>query len=162
MTPMRFIADAMLGRLARWLRLMGFDTLYYPDITDQRLLKLARQGERFILTRDTHFLRKDIKDCLLVNSNDIREQFSQVINALHLRPGSDSSEASRCANCNGVLLGVKRKENMKDLVPEYVYLNFQHFQRCSRCGNIYWEGSRYRRLRSRLDEMMKHSRGEGN
>lgn len=65
---MKFIADAMLGRLARWLRLLGFDTLYYPDISDSNLLKIARQQERFILTRDTHFPGfKNLKEYLLIN-----------------------------------------------------------------------------------------------
>jgi hypothetical protein len=149
---MRFIADAMLGRLARWLRLLGFDTLYYPDITDQRLLKLARQEERFILTRDSHFQRKDIETCLFINSDDIDRQVFQVITDLHLR----LPDKSRCANCNGVLETVKKKE-IADSVPEYVYLNFTHFQRCQGCGNVYWEGSHYQRLRQKVQEFLKHS-----
>jgi uncharacterized protein with PIN domain len=154
---MKFIADAMLGRLARWLRLMGIDTLYYPDITDQRLLKLAMQQERFILTRDTHFKGMGIKDCLFIDSDDTWEQISQVIKDLRLSPS-----AGRCANCNGLLKDVDRKEEIADRIPEYVYLNFNHFQKCSHCGNVYWEGSHYRRLRKRLDEIIKHSEGPRN
>lgn len=152
---MRFIADAMLGRLARWLRILGFDTLYYPDITDRVLLKLARQEGRFILTRDTHFLRKDVGDCLLVTSDGLEEQVSEVMKALGLGlPGG-----SRCANCNGELREVLDKQEIADAVPEYVYLNFNHFQRCLQCGNVYWEGSQFRRIKQRVADL---SAGGGN
>jgi uncharacterized protein with PIN domain len=146
---MRFIADAMLGRLARWLRILGFDTLYYPDIADRELLKLARQDGRLILTRDTHFLRKDIGDCLFVTSDDVEEQIVQVMKALNLAlPGT-----RRCANCNGVLENVRNKTDIADSVPEYVYLNFSHFLICRQCGNVYWEGSQYRRIRQRITDL---------
>jgi uncharacterized protein with PIN domain len=147
---MRFIADAMLGRLARWLRILGFDTLYCPDITDRRLLRLAREEGRFILTRDTHFLRKDVGDCLLVTSDGLEEQVSEVVKALGLRPPGES----RCPNCNGVLREVLDKQDIADAVPEYVYLNFNRFQRCLQCGNVYWEGSQFRRIRQRVADLL--------
>jgi uncharacterized protein with PIN domain len=152
---MKFIADAMLGRLARWLRLLGFDTLYYPDISDQKLLKLARQHERFILTRDTHFLKKDVTDCLMIRSDDVAEQVSQVLEELGLAvPGE-----GRCANCNGLLEDVKNKAGVRDSVPEHVYLAHNRFQRCAACGNLYWEGTQYRRLRHRIEEIKQSARG---
>jgi uncharacterized protein with PIN domain len=149
---MRFIADAMLGRLARWLRLLGFDTLYYPDISDRRLLRLARAEDRMILTRDTHFLSKDTGDCLFIESEDLTQQLDQVIRSLDLRlPGE-----SRCSNCNGLLLRVEDKADIADSVPEHVYLSHNHFMKCPGCGNVYWEGSQYRRIRQRVLELIKH------
>ncbi|HUO77682.1 MAG TPA: DUF5615 family PIN-like protein, partial [Thermodesulfovibrionales bacterium] len=76
----RFIADAMLGRLSRWLRLLGFDTLYYPDIKDSDLMKLAVQEGRCLLTRDTHFLNiRNFRNFLMVHSDNPIEQVAEVL-----------------------------------------------------------------------------------
>jgi uncharacterized protein with PIN domain len=67
---LRFVADAMLGRLARWMRFLGFDTLYYRDISDSRLIRIAREQNRLILTRDTRLVKiKAVKDYLLIKAN---------------------------------------------------------------------------------------------
>jgi uncharacterized protein with PIN domain len=137
---MKFIADAMLGRLARWLRLLGFDTLYSPDIDDRTLLKIARQEQRHILTRDTHFQRKNLENCLFIRADSVKEQLEQVVSELRLGPGP----AMRCPNCNGTLEAIEQKKDVRDSVPEYVYMNFNLFHRCTICSNVYWEGSQYR------------------
>lgn len=147
---MKFIADAMLGRLARWLRFMGYDTLYYPDIPDSRLLRLSREENRLILTRDTHFRRRGIDNCLFINSDDVFRQVAEVTGALGLK--GKSPGRSRCANCNGVLEDVEKRD-VSDAVPEYVYANFGRFQRCALCGNVYWKGSHYKRLIETLDKI---------
>ncbi len=145
---MKFFADSMLGRLARWLRLLGFDTLYVADISDQQLLRLAVKEGRFILTRDSHFARRGIRDCMLIRSDEVFEQVAQVLKELGLAVPA----GRRCANCNG-LLGEAPKEEVAGSVPDYVYLNHDRFLRCSDCGNLYWEGSQYRRLRAKLREI---------
>lgn len=150
---MRFIADAMLGRLARWLRLLGFDTYYVPDIDDAELLRQARKEGRFILTRDSHFRRKDITDCLFIESDDVMEQVEQVLGELRLSP----PPGGRCANCNGLLEEVPDKDAVREAVPEYVFHAHNRFERCTRCGNVYWEGTQYRRIR----EIMEKITGEG-
>ena len=77
---MQFIADAMLGRLARWLRFLGFDTLYYPGIDDAKLIRIARENNRFILTRDTRLVqRKGLRNVLLIHANDSLHQLVEVV-----------------------------------------------------------------------------------
>ena len=154
----RFIADAMLGRLARWLRMLGFDTLYYSDKSDAGLLKIARQQDRFILTRDTHFLQfKNLSDFLLISSNNTLEQLIETITALNIK----EFDVSRCVKCNGVLVESVEREEVKGLVPEHVYIHFNKFLKCGDCGSIYWEGSHMRRFREtihRISLKMKNRR----
>ncbi len=105
----------MLGRLARWLRLLGFDTLYYSDISDRRLLRVAREEERLILTRDTHLVKiKGIKDYLLIKANDSFKQLLEVIDALKLK---EFKPLTRCVKCNGLLKNVLDKNEIKYSVP---------------------------------------------
>ncbi|MDI6890595.1 MAG: Mut7-C RNAse domain-containing protein [Thermodesulfovibrionales bacterium] len=149
---LRFIADAMLGRLARWLRLLGFDTLYYPDISDIRLLRVAKEQGRLILTRDTRLIKiRGIKDYLLIRANDSFQQLLEVIHALKLK---DFNPLSRCVICNGKLSRLLDKTEIKDSVPDFVFLNFHIFQRCSDCGKIYWEGTHPRMFREKLTEVL--------
>ncbi len=154
----RFIADAMLGRLARWLRLLGFDTLYFSDIRDPDLLKIALREDRYILTRDTHFLKmKNLKTLSFVRSNEPVEQVREVIEKFGLR----KSLPGRCARCNGILCEVETKDSVRDMVPEYVFQNCSHFLECRVCGNVYWEGTHLRRFRAMLDRILGEYKDRG-
>lgn len=134
-----FIADSMLGRLARWLRFMGFDTLYYPDIADDKLIRIAREQDRFILTRDTRLVkRRGLKKYVLISSNDTFQQFLELIENLQLKR---FHLFRRCVACNGQLMEIADKSEVKDAVPEFVLLNSNMFVRCESCGKIFWEGS---------------------
>jgi len=148
-----FLADVMLGRLARWLRLLGFDTLYYNDISDNRLLRIAKEQGRFILTRDTRLVKiKGIKDYLLIKANDSFSQLLEVIDTLKL---TRFNLLSRCVKCNGMLTRILDKNEIKDSVPEFVFLHFNLFLRCSDCGKVYWEGTHPRKFREKLSEVLK-------
>jgi uncharacterized protein len=151
----KFIADAMLGRLARWMRFLGFDTLYYPHINDNKLIRIAREEDRFILTRDTRLtLRKGIQDYLLIHANDSMKQLFEVIDALKLKR---FLLFSRCVSCNGQLVRISDKIEVKDSVPEYVFLNIFVFQKCIDCGKVYWEGSHPRKFREKISDILKFS-----
>lgn len=135
----------MLGRLARWLRLLGFDTLYYPDITDSRLLLTSLQEDRVILTRDTGFSkRKNIRNMILIRSENPLIQVREVVAVF----GSKRLGQTRCARCNGALITVESKDSVSGHVPEYVYMHYNNFWVCGDCGNVYWEGTHVRRFKT--------------
>lgn len=152
----RFIADVMLGSLAKWLRILGFDTLYFRNIDDSELVKIAKQEQRILLTRDTRLVKsKKVAEHILIKANDTPGQLKEVLKSL----SSTSTSFSRCANCNGEL-EFADKESVSGDVPEHVILNFDSFLRCMDCGKVYWEGSHkkliYDQIRKVLEEINTH------
>jgi uncharacterized protein len=135
----KFIADAMLGRLARWLRFLGFDVLYERDISDNMLIKIAREQGRSILTRDTRLVkRRGLGHFLLIQSDDPFRQLAEVLGKLNLR---HYELLSRCVKCNGLLTRIADKHEIEGSVPEHVFLHFPLFMKCNNCGRIYWKGT---------------------
>ncbi|MGB9716068.1 MAG: Mut7-C RNAse domain-containing protein [Thermodesulfovibrionales bacterium] len=142
----------MLGRLARWLRLLGFDTLYDSSISDSRLIRIAKEQERIILTRDTRLVKiKGIQNYLLIISNEPFKQLHEVINTLHLK---DFQPLSRCVICNGRLIRVLDKNEIRDSVPEYVFYNFHNFLKCCMCNKIYWQGTHPLMFKKKLRQVL--------
>lgn len=137
----RFVAESTLGRLAKWLRLAGFDTLYDPHPPDAHALdRLAQQGRRTILTR-TRRIQDRLGDekVVLIAGNDPADQVRQLVHEMGWRP-EDLKPLSRCARCNHLLRDVT-KADVQHRVPEYVLLIHEAFQRCPGCRRIYWQGS---------------------
>jgi uncharacterized protein with PIN domain len=161
---MRFIADSMLGRLARWLRLLGHDTLYYPRIEDSRLLRIAREEDRTLLTRDTRLVKvRGLRNFLLLEENDPFEQLKRVVKVFNLNPfeegdlgrgGFETRPYSRCSLCNTLLIDVP-KEQVKEHVPEYVYQTSDSFRKCPHCEKFYWKGTHPEKLREKLREILR-------
>lgn len=149
-----FIADAMLGSLAKWLRILGFDTLYFKTIDDNELVKIARQEQRILLTRDTHLVkRKKIDSYILIRSNEVSGQLKEVLLWIK-NQGSKVKGNPRCAVCNGEL-STADKESVANDVPEHVFLNFSSFFRCQSCGKVYWEGSHKKEMDAKIQEVLK-------
>jgi hypothetical protein len=134
----RFIADAMLGRLARWLRLLGYDVAYQRDISDEKLALRSWREKRVILTRDNGFRARTV-NAIFIKSDQIWEQLHQVIRDCRLRPSAPRFY-TRCSLCNGVLKKAL-KASVRGLVPAYVYQEQKRFARCPRCKKVYWMGS---------------------
>ena len=150
----RFISDVMLGSLARWLRILGFDTIYFRAIDDNELIKIARQQERILLTRDTGIARrKHIQQLILVNSNATLEQLKEVLSALKKMNRSFPQLSPRCTLCNGELAATAR-EAVADRIPEYVFLNATSFFTCRECGKVYWHGSHKKSIDSMLNKIL--------
>lgn len=144
---MRFIADVMLGRLARWLRIAGHDVSYSNDASDEELARATREEERILLTRDTRLVqRRAVRRYLLVNSDHLPEQLAQVFHQYALHLDADRF-FTRCSLCNTELVEVTREE-VREEVPCYVYRTHERFGRCPVCERVYWEGThRNRALR---------------
>ena len=142
MSP-RLLADAMLGRLARWLRILGYDAEYFPGEDDDLLRRALHEG-RVLLTRDTHLLqRRPLPPHLFIQSDHVMEQLRQVIAALRLDPAAP--RVHRCPCCN-VALESRDKAEVLGLVPEFVWSHHQAFWACPRCQRIYWPGTHWRRM----------------
>jgi uncharacterized protein len=153
---MQFIADAMLGRLARWLRFLGFDVLYFPDISDSELVRIAREQDRRILTRDTRLVqRKGLSHPLLIIANDPLEQLMEVFGSVMMKP---LAPLSRCVTCNSPLTPVNDKSEIADTVPEFVFLQHNDFLRCIECGKIYWKGTHPEKFKEKIRGSMEKKR----
>ena len=151
--PLKFIADAMLGRLARWLRILGYDVLYESSISDDDLIAGAIYEHRIILTMDRKLIeRESAKNSLLINSPSYKEQLKQVIT--HYNIDYKSGIFTRCLVCNGLLEPIG-KEKIKDNVPPYVYTTQDEFDICQQCGRIYWSGTHRAKMLGMLDEILK-------
>jgi uncharacterized protein with PIN domain len=157
---MKFIADSMLGRLARWLRLLGYDTAYSSHIDKSLLLRRSREEERILLTRDTHLVQvRGLSQYLLLADNDPLEQFKKVVTTFALFPSGKSPKSfmfpviGRCSLCNTILEKIS-KEQAKEHVPEYVCLTAESIKKCPGCDKYYWEATHQERFRKRLIDIL--------
>ena len=140
----RFVADVHLGTLARYLRLLGFDTRYGNDLDDAELARLTSHERRILLTRDVGLLkRKTVVRGQWLRSRDPARQLEEVVEALDLRRAF--RPFTRCMTCNGALTAVARVD-VAGLVPPRVYRRFRSFKQCADCGRVYWRGTHFLRL----------------
>jgi uncharacterized protein len=147
-SPPRFLADRMVGKLARWLRLLGYDTAYLPQLSPEGVMREARQQGRIILTRDSRIVRrKDTPPLLLIESDRFREQLKQVVEALQLDPVRYL--LTRCSECNERLQPIA-KDDVRDRVPEYVWQTQEEFRRCPGCRRLYWGATHKERMLEEL------------
>lgn len=145
LTP-RFISDVMLGSLSKWLRILGFDVIYFNYINDNELIKISKQQERIVLTRDVLLAQnKKVSRCIHISSDKTFDQVKEVISKLKDMGYDMVNKEPRCAICNGEIEKVEKK-SITNEVPEHVLLRFQNFFRCRDCSRVYWEGTHKRAI----------------
>lgn len=144
---MKFIADVMLGTLAKRLRLLGFDVLYDRNLDDNEIIRLSLEQHRLILTRDTALSQRPLaSNHLFIKSENVKNQLDQVLSSFS--PDLHAQPLSRCSECNAILNAI-RKEDARDLVPEYVYKTQKTFLQCPSCGRVYWTGTHVQKMELR-------------
>lgn len=173
-----FLADAMLGSVARKLRVFGFDTSYHPDIRDEEILRIAMKENRVLLTADRELFKRGVKAgvqgvllgkyekrnvdkkagkiCNAEKSKDIKDLI-HLLSKCRITCIDLKSVESRCSVCNGSLVSKSSQEVENDL-PAGVVHSFNKFFKCMDCAKIYWEGSHYRRIgmmARRIDTVLK-------
>jgi len=143
---MKFIVDGMLGRLAKWLRILGYDTAFSPNLDDNQLVRLARAEGRLLLTRDRGLARRRGLQCLLIESHHLEEQLDQILAEL---PLTGEHPFSRCPICNTPLQKVEKPE-LEGRVPPHIFRTHKDFSLCPNCDKIYWPGTHWARMREKL------------
>ncbi len=155
----RFIVDHNVGKLTRWLRMMGYDSLFFNGDNDSDMVRQALAEGRVILTRDTEIMKRRTINrgqlkAIMIESDEPERQMRQIMNTLdlqsHLRP------FTLCLECNKPLIE-KSREEVKDRVPSYVYKTQSQYMECPDCGRIYWRGTHWKAMTRKLEQIVENS-----
>jgi len=146
----RFAVDRMLGSLAKWLRILGYDTYYRKQIKPINLVSIAQSQDRIIITKNRWFLKSKFSvKIIFLKSNSLDDMLREVHSFI---PLETDRIFTRCIECNEKTIPV-RKEDIKDLVPIYVYEHNEEFSRCKGCGKIYWKGTHFERAMNFIETL---------
>lgn len=149
---MKFILTRELGRLVTWLRILGYDALYFSQDNYSSLIIQALRDDRIILTRNHRLLKPGGVKIVLIKTQEVKEQISEALKELKIKPSPDLM-FSRCIICNVELQDIE-KDKIKDKVPEYVFKTQKDFVTCPRCNRIYWQGTHWGNVSKTLDEII--------
>ncbi|RLF23517.1 MAG: hypothetical protein DRN15_06135 [Thermoprotei archaeon] len=158
MKEAKFIVDAMLGSLARWLRILGVDTLYPRDYSDEELIMLARREKRVIITRDkklAEIARRQGIEVFLLDTCNIKQALLRVCRRYEI-PLSIEPNRTRCPLCNEKLVVVKKPEEL--LTTWAPPVQADEYWVCPRCRHVYWRGKHFRTMLKVLDELKRFSK----
>ena len=151
----KFIVDNNVGKLAKWLRIMGYDALLFSEEDDGKMVRVALAQKRVILTKDTQIMRRRLVTsgrlrAILVEDSDAKAQLQQVVDALKLdyqfRP------FSICLECNQSLVE-RSKDEVRDLVPPHVFNAQSQYMECPLCHRIYWRGTHWQAMSRELERL---------
>ncbi len=150
-----FIIDSMLGNLARKLRLLGYDSTYFPSIDDKKLINIAKNQRRVLVTKDRQLInaakKQDIDAVCNQGDNEI-EQIAQINSIIKLNKIEITTSNSRCGFCNNMLESIE-KYRVTGKIPDGVLERFEEFWICKRCNKIYWEGSHFEKLQKFVTQL---------
>ncbi|MDI6641236.1 MAG: Mut7-C RNAse domain-containing protein [Elusimicrobiota bacterium] len=146
----KFLVDFMLGRLAKWLIIWGYDAEYYRQSDRHGILLKSLQEKRVILTRDHTLSKKRAWKLRLIKSNFLDEQIEQVAQEFELKLDKERL-FSRCTICNLPIEQIE-KEKIKDKVPPYIYNSQTEFSYCKQCGRVYWPGTHLEMILNKLEK----------
>jgi uncharacterized protein with PIN domain len=148
---LKFAVDRMLGKLAKWLRVLGHDAIYGEHLSGPGLIRVARAENRLILTRDRGLKKKQPQDYLFIESDHYREQVRQVIRACGLKPLDHAF--TRCLECN-LVLEPRSKAEVEKRVPPYVFVTQEHFSWCPKCRRVFWPGTHHQKMLEELKQLI--------
>jgi uncharacterized protein len=148
---MKFLVDCMLGKLAKGLRMLGYDTIYYRGTDPHHLIQLARQEGRMIVTRNTKLIPKRTGDRIVqVTENNPSLQLRELIQK-ELIALDEENLFYRCLLCNTLLHEIPREE-AEGKVPDFVFYQQKEFSQCPQCHRIYWQGSHSQNMQRMVEE----------
>ena len=150
-----FIVDNNVGKLTKWLRMMGYNAVFFDGSDDAYLVAKALTEDRVILTRDTQIMKRGVitsgrLKAILINSDEPESQIRQVIDTLHL--DFMSRPFTRCLECNQPLVE-RSKDEVKDRVPPYVFQTQSQYMECTTCHRIYWRGTHWQAMTKKLKKL---------
>ena len=156
---LRFVVDVNVGRLAKWLRIMGYDATYIPHIEDDDLIRLALEEGRILLTKDSRIGQRrlvttGVLRALIITTDNLWEQIRQVAEAFGLER---RASLTRCIECNQPLAPIP-KEEVRERVPPYVFRTQQEFMACPSCHKVYWKGTHWSNMQRELARV--HGKGQ--
>ena len=155
---MKFLADSSLGRLSKWLRILGYDTVYYWGDADRIFLRKAEREGRAVLTRRKDVLARQHPGLVLFVENDrVEDQLVEILGKLDLKPEPENL-FTLCLRCNESLKAAKPEE-VRSLVPEYVFRTQRDFRVCPGCGGVFWPGTHRDRALSVLQRVLHSAEG---
>jgi uncharacterized protein with PIN domain len=156
---MKFLVDCMLGKLAKELRILGYDTIYYRGEDARQLIQLARQEGRVILTRSTKILPKKSEDRIFrVTEDRPGLQLKELIQKGQITLDEEAF-FSRCLICNSLLNEIPR-EKAEGKVPDFIFYQQKAFFRCPQCRRIYWQGSHQENMQRKLEELLANTKSQ--
>lgn len=153
----KFLVDFMLGRLAKWLRIIGYDSSYFVGNDVKELLWTSFKEQRIIITRTTHIAPRKAFKILVIKSTCFIDQLKEVIEKLNLTVKFENF-FNRCSICNNILEKVK-KESIQSKVPIYVYENHNEFSYCGKCEKVYWMGSHWELMKEKISSFITAKEG---